>query len=178
MIIETERLILRPWREEDRGDLAAMVADPATMVDYPQPQTRAESDVRFQRYRATFERAGYVRWALRLRESGDFVGYCGIQPLEPDHPIGEGSEIGWRLRRVHWGKGLASEAARASLRDGFERCGMTLVYSYTTTVNARSQAVMRRIGLERLAAKDFTHPNGERYIVYVTAPEQARKLKL
>lgn len=167
MIIETERLILRPWREEDRADLAAMCADPDTMVDYPKPQTRAESDVRFERYHATYERLGYCRWALRLRDGGDFVGYCGNQPLEPDHPIGEGPEIGWRLRRVHWGKGYASESARASLRDGFERCGMSQVFSYTTTDNARSEAVMRRIGLERLNAKDFTHPNGDRYIVYV-----------
>ncbi|HEY4942038.1 MAG TPA: GNAT family N-acetyltransferase [Rhizomicrobium sp.] len=167
MMIETEHLVLRPWREEDRADLAAMCADPDTMVDYPQPQTRAESDVRFERYRATYERIGYCRWALRLREGGDFVGYCGVQPLEPDHPIGEGTEIGWRLRRAHWGKGYASESARASLHDGFQRCGMKDVFSYTTTENARSEAVMRRIGLERLKAKDFTHPNGDRYIVYV-----------
>lgn len=167
MIIETERLILRPWCEEDRGDLAAMCADPGTMVDYPEPQTRAESDVRFERYRATYERLGYCRWALRLRDGGDFAGYCGIQPLEPDHPIGEGAEIGWRLRRIHWGKGYASESARASLRDGFERCGMSQVFSYTTTQNARSEAVMRRIGLERLRDKDFTAPNGDRYIVYI-----------
>ena len=167
MITETERLILRPWREEDRDELAAMVADPNTMVDYPAPQDRAESDVRFERYSRTFERVGYARWCLRLRENNDFVGYCGIQPLEADHPIGEGPEIGWRLRRVHWGKGYASESARASLCDGFGRCGMAEVFSYTTTVNARSEAVMRRIGLERLEAKDFVHPDGDRYIVYV-----------
>ena len=167
MIVETERLILRPWREEDRDDLAAMCADPDTMVDYPEPQTRAESDVRFERYHATYERLGYCRWALRLRDGGDFVGYCGIQPLDAGHPLGDVPEIGWRLRRVHWGKGYASESARASLRDGFECCGMTDVFSYTTTDNARSEAVMRRIGLERLKDKDFTHPNGDRYIVYV-----------
>jgi RimJ/RimL family protein N-acetyltransferase len=167
MQIETERLILRPWREEDRADLAAMVADPNTMVDYPVPQDRAESDVRFERYRQTYDRVGYCRWALRLRDTGEFVGYCGNQPLEPDHPIGEGSEIGWRVCRIHWNRGYASEAARASLEDGFNRCGMTHVYSYTTTNNARSEAVMRRVGLDRLADRDFTHPNGDRYIVYI-----------
>jgi len=167
MQIETARLILRPWREEDRDDLAVMVADPNTMVDYPAPQDRAASDVRFERYSRTFERVGYVRWCLRLRASSEFVGYCGIQPLEPDHPIGAGDEIGWRVRRIHWNKGYATEAARASLEDGFGRCGMTHVYSYTTDVNARSEAVMRRIGLERLADRDFTHENGDRYIVYI-----------
>jgi RimJ/RimL family protein N-acetyltransferase len=167
VIIETARLMLSPWREDDRDELAAMVADPRTMVDYPAPQTRAESDVRFERYRRTYDRVGYSRWCLRLRDTGEFVGYCGNQPLEPDHPIGEGPEIGWRVRRIHWNKGYASEAARASLADGFSRCGMTHVYSYTTTDNARSEAVMRRIGLERLTAKDFTHTNGDRYIVYV-----------
>ncbi|MBS0470153.1 MAG: GNAT family N-acetyltransferase [Proteobacteria bacterium] len=166
-MIETARLILSPWREEDRDDLAAMVADPQTMVDYPAPQDRRESDVRFERYSRTFERVGYTRWCLRLRVTGEFVGYCGIQPLEAEHPIGEGPEIGWRLRRVHWGKGLASEAARASLADGFGRCGMTHVFSYTTTQNLRSQAVMQRIGLDRVATRDFDHPNGDRYVVWM-----------
>jgi len=165
--IETPRLILRPWREEDRDDLAAMVADPNTMVDYPAPQSRAESDVRFGRYSRTFECVGYVRWCLRLRDTDEFVGYCGIQPLDPGHAVGDGPEIGWRVRRIHWNKGYATEAARASLEDGFGRCGMTHVYSYTTDVNARSEAVMRRIGLERLADRDFTHENGDRYIVYI-----------
>jgi RimJ/RimL family protein N-acetyltransferase len=167
-MIETARLTLRPWREEDRDDLARMCADPNVMVDYPQPQSRTESDARLVRYQETFARHGFCRWALVRREDGAFLGYNGIQPLSEGHPIGAGVEIGWRMVRAAWGFGYASEAARAALHDGFARFGMTEVLSYTTVVNARSQAVMRRIGLVRDSGRDFIHPDGTPYVVFAT----------
>jgi RimJ/RimL family protein N-acetyltransferase len=166
-MIETARLILRPWREEDRDDLARMCGDPDVMVDYPEPQTREESDVRFRRYSDCFEKQGYCRWALERRADGAFVGYTGIQPVDfPDHPLAGSVEVGWRLVRAAWGQGYASEAARAPLRDGFLRCGMAEIRSYTTTINARSQAVMKRISLMREAERDFVHTNGDTYVVF------------
>lgn len=167
-MIETERLILRPWREGDRDDLARMCADPNVMVDYPAPQTRAESDARFERYRETFAKRGFCRWAVERRSDGKFLGYTGINTtLSPDHPLAPDVEIGWRLIQEAWGFGYASEAARTSLRDGFTRCNLAKVYSFTTPENLRSQAVMRRIGLDRDAARDFVDPQGNRYIVFV-----------
>ena len=171
-MIETDRLILRPWREADRDDLARMCADPNVMIDYPRPQTREESDVRFDRYRTTFEANGYCRWALERRVDGAFVGYTGIQPLNfPDHPLNGSVEVGWRLVHALWNQGFASEAARAALRDGFQRCCLPEIVSYTTTTNARSQAVMRRIGLARDEARDFLHSDGQRYVVYRAGSE-------
>jgi RimJ/RimL family protein N-acetyltransferase len=164
-MIETPRLILRPWRESDRDDLARLCADPNVMVDYPAPQTRAESDVRFQRYCDAFARFGYTRWALERRSDGTFLGWTGINPpdaLAPD------VEIGWRLIREVWGMGYASEAALASLKDGFGRCEFERVLSFTTNDNLRSQAVMRRIGLVRHDARDFIDPAGKQNIVFVT----------
>ena len=167
-MIETERLVLRPWREEDRDDLARMCADPNVMVDYPAPQTRAESDVRFERYRDTFERFGFCRWAVERRSDGKFLGYTGINStFSPDHPLAPDVELGWRLIREAWGFGYASEAARASLCDGFTRCELNKVYSFTTRENLRSQAVMQRIRLIRDEARDFVDPQGVRNIVFV-----------
>ena len=180
-MIETDRLILRPWREEDRDDLARMCADPNVMVDYPRPQTREESDVRFVRYRDCFETNRYCRWAIERRGDATFLGYTGIQPVDfPGHPLEGSVEIGWRLVRAAWGQGIASEAARATLRDGFTRCGLREIVSYTTTVNTRSQAVMRRIGLSRNEQRDFRYSDGQQYVVFragidwLAAASQAR----
>jgi len=145
-----------------------MCADPNVMVDYPAPQTRAESDARYERYRDSFAKFAFCRWAIERQSDAKFLGYTGIQPLSQQHPLALHVEIGWRLIREAWGLGYASEAARASLRDGFLRCKLTKVYSFTATENLRSQAVMRRIGLHRNDAQDFIDRAGNQYIVYVT----------
>ena len=165
--IETNRLILRPWREEDRGDLAAMCADPEVMWDYGHVFTRAESDLRFERYSEAYRRLNYCRWAVTRRDDGLFLGHCGIMPNAIENPLGVVPEIGWRFIRSAWGNGYASEAARASLHDGFERCGLTEIWSYTASDNARSEAVMRRIGLQREASRDYCNPPDKHWIVYV-----------
>ena len=167
-MIETARLILRPWREGDREDLARMCADPKVMIDYPEPQTRAESDARYDRYCAAFEKFGFTRWAVERRSDGKFLGYTGINPPLPEHPLAPDVEIGWRLVREAWGSGYASEAARASLLDGFVRCKLATVYSFTTLENHRSLAVMRLIGLQRHEARDFTDGRGHPNLVFVT----------
>jgi len=178
-MIETERLILRPWREDDLDALARMCGDPEVMVDYPAPQTRNECAERLLRYQTTFRQYGYTRWLLEARDDRRFIGYTGIQPVFADHPLRNRSsdkptvEIGWRLVRSAWGQGLASEAARASLADGFSRHRFREVLSYTTPQNARSQAVMRRIGLVRAAEKDFVDSSGNSNIVFATATQTA-----
>ena len=167
MIIETERLILRPWREGDRAPLARMCADPEVMWDHGHTFTQAESDLRFDRYSDAYKRLGHCRWAVERRDDGLFLGHCGIMPVLENHPMTGGVEIGWRLIRAAWGMGYASEAAGASLRDGFERCGLTQVWSYTASDNARSEAVMRRIGLTRDASRDYSNPPDKHWVVYV-----------
>ena len=170
MILRTPRLVLRPWREDDRDDLARMCADPEVMWDYDRVSTRAESDARLERYRDAYDRLGFGRMAV-IRETDDmFLGYCGIMPVFDGHPMEPGVEIGWRFNRAQWGKGYASEAGGAALKDGFDRCGFTEVLSYTAAINKRSEAVMRRIGLKREPSKDYRGLNGEPWIVYVGRP--------
>ena len=91
-------------------------------------------------------------------------------PVFTGHPLEPGVEIGWRLVRSAWGKGYASEAARVLLKDGFDRCGMREILSYTAANNVRSEAVMRRIGLMREPSRDFLSPEGYSWIVYVGRP--------
>jgi RimJ/RimL family protein N-acetyltransferase len=155
MIIETPRTRLRCWRETDREAFAALHADPEVMHDYGGPLNRAESDVKFELYAAAFDRCGLCRWAIEDRDGG-FLGYAGLMPSPPAHPLGIHVDIGWRLMRGAWGHGYATEAARAALRDGFARAELTEILAYTARDNPRSQAVMARLGLRRDASRDFT----------------------
>ena len=119
-VIRTERLRLRNWRESDRDAFAQLNAAPEVTQDLGGPLDRIESDAKFDRYMAAFERHSFCRWALEDL-SGQFLGYAGVMPSRPSHPLGSHADIGWRLIRVAWGRGYATEAAKASLRDAFER---------------------------------------------------------
>ncbi len=159
MRLDTPRTTLRCWQEADRDAFAALHADPEVMWDAPDPLDRAGSDTKFERYAAAFGRHGFTRWALESRE-GVFLGYCGILPSRPAHPLGPHADIGWRLVRSTWGNGYATEAAAAALQDAFSRCGLREVLAYTAADNLRSQAVMTRLGLRREPSRDYSEPCG------------------
>lgn len=158
-VIETYRLRLRPWCEAHRNALATMSADPEVMHDLGGPVGRAESDAKLDRYAAALSQHGFCRWAIESR-AGEFLGYAGVMPAGPDHPLGSHFEIGWRLIRSVWGNGYATEAAQAALSDAFRRVGLPEIVSYTAPENLRSQAVMSRLGLRRDQSRDFIAHSG------------------
>lgn len=110
---------------------------------------------RFERER--LER-GYCPWAVELRATGEFVGYVGLHDVPATIPAAPAVEVGWRLARPFWGRGIATEAAAAALRFGFQEVALTEIVSFTATRNVRSRAVMERIGMSRNPADDFEHP--------------------
>ena len=136
-----------------------MSADPDVMEDFGGPLNRTESDAKFDRYANAFEQHGFCRWAVEDLE-GRFLGYTAAMPSRSGHPLGLHADIGWRFIRAAWGNGYATEAARASLRDVFGRIGLKEVLAYTAPDNIRSQAVMRRLGLQRAVALDYSEPFG------------------
>lgn len=154
--IVTARLRLRPWRRSDRYDFAAMNADREVMADLGGPLTRTASDRKLERYVGAYDRHGFTRWAVDASDGG-FLGYVGVMPVGAEHPLGVHHEIGWRLARAAWGHGYATEAAAATLDDVFDRVGLTEVLAYTAADNLRSRDVMRRLGLQRDEAHDFTN---------------------
>ncbi len=155
VVIDTCRTRLRCWRKADQEAFAAMNADPDVMRDLGGPISRVQSDTKLDTYAAAFDQHGICHWALESRE-GEFLGYAGIMPRPPDHPLGMHFSIGWRLLRRAWRRGYATEAARAALQDAFTRARLAEVFAYTGPDNIRSQAVMARLGLERDQSRDFT----------------------
>lgn len=154
--LETERLLMRRWRESDREPFAALNGDPGTLAFFPATLSRAESDALVERIEARFDADGYGLWALEVKESGQFIGFTGLAPLRADVPHGGGTEIGWRLARSAWHRGYATEAARTARDAAFGGIGLAELWSMTAVLNAPSQAVMRRIGMTEVTR--FEHP--------------------
>jgi RimJ/RimL family protein N-acetyltransferase len=156
--IHTLRLHLRLWRDEDLPAFAALNADPRVMAFLPKPLDRAESDARAARIRDHFARHGFGLWAVEVPGVTDFIGFVGLSVPDFETRFTPCVEVGWRLAHEHWGKGYATEAARAALDFGFRRLALDEIVSYTVPANRRSRGVMERIGMTRTPADDFDHP--------------------
>lgn len=154
---QTSRLRLRRWRDSDREPFAAMNADPAVMEFFPAPQSRQASDASIDAWQSQFAARGWSNWAAELLDSETFIGFVGLSVPRRVLPFSPCVEVGWRLARPFWGRGLATEAAQGALRVGFRRLGLEEIVSFTAVGNRRSRAVMERIGMLD-AHQDFEHP--------------------
>jgi RimJ/RimL family protein N-acetyltransferase len=156
--LSTARLWLRQWRASDREPFARLNADPAVMQFMSRCLTRAESDAFARAAEAEIARQGWGLWAAELRQSGAFIGFLGLRAPSFQAAFTPCVEIGWRLERESWGQGLATEAGRECLRFAFESLALREVVSFTVPANARSRAVMERLGMLHDVPGDFDHP--------------------
>jgi RimJ/RimL family protein N-acetyltransferase len=154
---ETQRLLLRQWRASDREPFAALNADPVVMAYFPTPLTREKSDAQAGSCEALIAQRGWGAWATELKATGEFIGFIGLNIPREDLPISPCVEILWRLAHAHWRQGFATEAARGALHIGFEVLKLPEIVSFTVPSNARSRAVMERLGM-RMDAATFEHP--------------------
>ena len=172
-VLRTRRLVLRPWTDADREPFAAMGRDPEVMRYFPGLLDRAASDAFVDRCMQRFADCG---WGLWVVDEGGFRGFTGLNPAPDALPCAPAVEVGWRLARDAWGHGYATEAAQAALSYGFEELGLGEIVSFTATLNARSIAVMQRLGMTRDPSEDFDHPalpGGHplrRHVLYRLAP--------
>ncbi|MBP7701151.1 MAG: GNAT family N-acetyltransferase [Phenylobacterium sp.] len=160
MRLETERLILRQWRDEDLDALAAMSADVEVMWWMGGVLTRDEARAFMDRSRDSFARLGMGRFAVVQKANGAFVGVTGLMPSHEmlADVLPPFTDMSWILCREAWGQGYMTEACRAVIADGFGRLDLTEITAMTAPINLRSQAVMRRLGMVAEPTLDFDHP--------------------
>ena len=155
--LATERLVLRRWRESDRDAFAELNANPQVMAHFPALLTRPESDFVLEQLEAGFERSGFGIWCVE-RFDGAFLGLTGLSVVPFEEHFTPAVEVGWRMLPEAWGHGYATEAARESLRFGFDEVGLREIVSFASAGNERSIAVMGRLGMHRDVDGDFKHP--------------------
>lgn len=159
--LQTKRLDLRPFVEQDLESFARMNGDPRVMEFFLSPLSREESDALVERIQAHFEKYGWGLWAVSVRGGPDFIGFIGLHHVDrkklPAH-FTPAVEVGWRLAPEFWGKGYATEGAKKCLEFGFETLNLEEIVSFTPVLNTRSMGVMERIGMHHDPADDFDHP--------------------
>lgn len=172
-MIQTDRLILRAYREEDRSDFAALNGDPHVGAWLGGTLDRAGSDALLDRFNAHIAEHGWGPWAVERRSDGRLIGMTGLASVSETLPVGPAIEVDWRLIPAAWGQGYASEAAKAALDWGFANLDQDEFLAFTADINLASQGVMRKIGMVADPSRDFDHPNLatdhplNRHVVYV-----------
>ncbi len=168
MRIETPRLILREYAQEDFDALCAILCDPETMKHYPKPYDAAGVQRWLDWCFAAYRDYGFGLWAAVLRENGRLIGDCGVTM----QPIGGWirPEIGYHVRRDCWRQGYGSEAARAVRDWAFRSTPFRTLYSYMAASNAASQATARAAGM-RFVREYADEKNGVTAVWAVTRPE-------
>lgn len=157
--LRTARLVLRRWRPEDREVFSAINADPKVMEYLPARLSREQSDALADRVEAHFDEHGFGPWAVEVVGGPAFIGYVGLYVVSFEAHFAPNVEVGWRLAAEQWGRGYATEGAFAALEYGFGCLGRDEIVSFTVPANARSRAVMERIGMVWDRNGDFDHPS-------------------
>ena len=151
MIIETERLILREYTMEDFDALYEILSDPITMQHYPKPYDE-NGTKRWLKWSITnYEKYGFGLWAMQLKESGEFIGDCGITMQKINGELLP--EVGYHIHRNHWRRGYGKEAARAVRDWGFGNTDFDSLYSYMKYTNAASWSTAAANGMKKI--KEF-----------------------
>jgi RimJ/RimL family protein N-acetyltransferase len=163
----TARMAATPYSAADYDDLRRLHQDPVAMATLSadgQPLAEEQTRASLRSSLEHWERHGFGVWTFRDRVDGGFVGYCGLQRV-----VVEGCdevELLYALLPAYWGRGLATEMARAVLDIGFQRLGLADIIAYTLTTNRASRRVMEKAG--------FSY---EREIVHVGLPHVLYRLK-
>jgi 3-dehydroquinate dehydratase / shikimate dehydrogenase len=157
MILKTERLILRPWCEEDFAPFAALNADSRVREYFSGLLSQKESDESAQTKMDFIHKHGWGFWAVSVPNVADFIGFVGLEPVNFTAHFTPAVEIGWRLAYGFWNKGYATEGARAALQYGFETLQLEEIVSFTAIANQRSRKVMGKIGMHHDSKDDFDY---------------------
>lgn len=162
-ILETERLILREWTLDDAPALFEICRDAEVMlyIGTGKPYTTLDEAEKFLRWAVAYQKEnGFCRWAVVEKASGKIVGSCGFAYPHETPEI----ELGYLFDRAVWGKGFATEAARAALSYGFEKLGFREIIAITDLENTASQRVLEKIGFAQRGVEKI---DGEDNLVFL-----------
>ena len=156
MNVETDRLLLRPWREDDGAELQRLFSDPAVRGgrDFP-PERIARFALSSARQ---WRKNGFGPWAAIDKLTGAWIGRIGLDELD-DWPEADKIEVGFELHQAWWGRGLATEGALAALRFGFEDHALERIISVTASAHAAARRVMEKVGLTYRGTRTWMNPN-------------------
>jgi RimJ/RimL family protein N-acetyltransferase len=157
-IIETDRLILRLWRESDAEAFYRINSDEKVIEFLPGPLTMQQVTDFMAVMNQQWQERHYTLWAAEEKASGKLAGFIGLSWLDLSPVAKPAVEIGWRLGSEFWGRGLATEGAMAAKEWGFQECGLDEIVAITVPANLRSQRVMAKLGMQRNPGADFPHP--------------------
>jgi RimJ/RimL family protein N-acetyltransferase len=163
---ETERLLLLPWTEDYSGDFTRVCADPEAMRFISGGRPLPENDIRaiIQRTLAMWDEYGYGPWAAVEKQSGRWVGRIGLNLLA-DWPGPDKWEVGYELAPEYWGRGLATEGARAAIGFGWAHTPLDRIISVTVAGHLASRRVMEKCGLAFQAEVTFRGAHGVWYAI-------------
>ena len=156
--IESARVILRAWRDDDLEAFVQMNADPHVTEFLGGPYSRERSESAAAQMRGELDRNGYGWWVMEIRDGPAFAGVIVLQRVPFDAPFTPAYEVGWRLPFETWGRGYATEGASAALRHAFGALHWPEVVAFTVPGNVRSRRVMERLDMTHDPADDFDHP--------------------
>lgn len=150
--VETERLVLRPWAEDDVEALAAIFAEPAVWrYPFGRGFTRGETEHFLERQFDHWAAHGFGSWAAELKDGHALIGYIGLAVPTWLPQVMPAVEVGWRLHPQHWGRGLATEGGRASVRYGFEQLALDRIIAIAMPENVASRRVMTKLGMAEVS---------------------------
>ncbi len=156
--LETERLVLRKWRECDLAPFHSICGDPRVMEFVGPPWSEAEASQFIASQRKSQAEHGYCNWAIERKADKALIGFCGLKPGSAGTPVAGKPDLGWRLAHSAWGQGFAREAAAACIAWGFANFPDDAIWAKTVPANTRSLGLMLRLGMSKVEGGDFDHP--------------------
>lgn len=158
-ILKTKRLGLRNWLPDDQDPFIELCQNPEVMEFFPSTLSKKETIGLIDRLQLHFEKHGYTYFAIDILETGAFIGFCGLLIQAWQSEFTPCVDMGWRLKKSAWGKGYATEAAKACLEAAEHTFKLQEVFAFAPDLNIPSQKVMKKIGLEYVG--NFQHPKLE-----------------
>lgn len=156
--LETLRLRLRGWTDQDRPSFFLMNSHPDVMHFFPSILDKSQSNQFLDAIIAKFaQQGGWGLWAAELKSNNQFIGFIGLNIPAANLPMSPCVEMSWRLLPAYWGKGYATEGAKAVIELAFNQLNIDELVAFTAVPNLPSEAVMKRLGMVK-DDHNFAHP--------------------